>query len=144
MFETHTSKDGITVLICQMDDRHLSNTVKAYCREIEKCRKVVTQPSAENQMIAIFNSNYSQANIKEQVVNQLKIYHERLQPYLGEALLRGLNLSNELKIAYGRTGQIKNAFGITLELVEGDNDHDYKDDYSHPGHPSHYGGAARF
>ncbi|MEA5603208.1 hypothetical protein [Nostoc sp. UHCC 0252] len=142
MFETHISKDGVTVLVCQMDSKHLSNTIKAYCREIEKCRKVVNQPSVENQMIAIFNSNFSQSNLKEQAVKQLKIYHERLQPYLGEALLRGLNLSNELKIAYGRTGQIKNAFcGITLELIQGDDDDDdgYEDDYSHPGHPSHYG-----
>lgn len=139
MFESHITKDGQSMLICQMDDKHLSNTIKAYCREIEKCRKVVTQPSVENQMIAIFSSNYSQANIKEQAANHLKIYHQKLQAYLGEALLRGLSLSNELKIAYGRTGQIKNAFGITLELVEGDDDHDYEDDCSHPGHPSHYG-----
>ncbi len=139
MFESHTTKDGQSMLICQMEDRHLSNTIKSFCREIEKCRKVITQPSVEDQMIAIFNSGYSQANLKEQAGKQLKIYHERLQRYLGEALLRGLNLSNELKIAYGRTGQVTNTFNITLELIEGDDDDDYGDDYSHPGHPSHYG-----
>jgi hypothetical protein len=140
MFETHTTKDGQSMLICQMEDRHLSNTIKSFCREIEKCRKVITQPSVENELIAIFNSGYSQANLKEQAVNQLKKYHQRLQPYLGEALLRGLDLSKELKIAYGRIGQIKNSFGITLELIEGDDDREYDmDDTSHPGHPCHYG-----
>ncbi|NDJ26249.1 hypothetical protein GS682_32740 [Nostoc sp. B(2019)] len=139
MFEIHTTKDSQSMLICQMEDRHLSNTIKSFCREIEKCRKVITQPSVENQMIAIFNSGYSQANLKEQAAQQLKNYHQRLQPYLGEALLRGLNLSKELKIAYGRIGQVTTTFNITLELIEGDDDHDYEDDYSHPGHPSHYG-----
>lgn len=140
MFETHTNSNG-TILICQMDDRHLSNTIKAYCRHIERCRKIITQPTAENQMIALFNPTYSQSNVKADAQLALKQYHTKLQPYLGEALLRGLNLSRELKIAYGRTGQVTAVFNLTLELAAGDDDDDcdYDNDYSHPGHPSHYG-----
>ncbi|WGV29197.1 hypothetical protein [Halotia branconii] len=143
MFETHTTKDGQSMLICQMEDRHLSNTIKSFCREIEKCRKILTQPTAENQLIAVFNPTYSQANLKSQAEKQLKNYHQKLQPYLAEAFLRRLNLVNEVRIAYGRTERVFNSFNIILELPV-DNDDDYEDeidgesDDSHPGHSFHY------
>ncbi|MBW4617719.1 MAG: hypothetical protein KME21_31920 [Desmonostoc vinosum HA7617-LM4] len=50
------------------------------------------------------------------------------------------SLVSHVQVAYGRTGQVTNTLNLTLELIPGDDDEDdYNDDTSHPGHPCHYG-----
>jgi hypothetical protein len=52
MYEEHRTHDGIRMLIGQMEDSHLLNTIKGYCDKIEQCTRIIKgQPTADSALI---------------------------------------------------------------------------------------------
>lgn len=117
MYETHTTKDGETMLICAMDDSHLFNTIRMYTNRMEAARAIL-QGSLHDQdpLIGIFQPQFSSASLKDQAQKSVKFCHGKLQPYVFEAALRGLNIQDLLQLAYGRS----HAVGLqSLALPQG-------------------------
>lgn len=104
MYDLHTTADGTTLLICQMEDSHLVNTISLHCRKIKNARLVIEQGSVELPTIAkVLTGN--KFDYERQIVNAeatIKSSHSKLQPYVVEASLRGLNISELLQDTYGR------------------------------------------
>lgn len=105
MNEFHTTRDGEKMLIAQMTDQHLSNTISLLCRDIAQAAAVLNQGyqvDPVTQALSGINTESVRAAAEETV----RQTHAVLSPYVFEAALRGLRIQHGLQSAYGRSGQI--------------------------------------
>lgn len=88
MLETHTTKDGETMLIAQMSDDHLKRTIACFLREAYKARQAVAlhkqmeQDPYTQRLYGLSMIDEEAAAVK--VRNTIKV----LYPYLAEAFFR--------------------------------------------------------
>lgn len=105
MLEQHTSSEGITTLICQMSNEHLTNAIRYYCRKIKQVRQASEVTNTGNDYS---NALYGFHQIDQETaaeINRMAI--QKLYPYLAEALLRGLTeVRQDLIIALERDGPL--------------------------------------
>ena len=104
MLKYHTSRDGRRILIAQMNDGHLRNTIKLYLRRAIEVRQAVTEAKDDDiseldrrlYMLPSYDAQSGSNVISEAI--------ERLYPYLAEAFLRGTfdDLRADLAIVAGR------------------------------------------
>lgn len=117
MFETHETRDGQEMMICQMSDEHLLNTIRVYCTKIEQCVKVINgiQNIEGGKLIAVLNPKYSQENMIEQATYTIKKLDKNIQPYIMEAALRGINVTELIQKAYQRKAKIATPESILID-----------------------------
>lgn len=88
MLEKHRTRDGTTMLIAQMDDEHLCNTIYCLLRKVQEA-----QMAAQNIDTATkFQRRlYNLPEVsEEEVADMTRAVIQGLYPYLAEAYLRGL------------------------------------------------------
>lgn len=104
MFDLHQTADGRSLLICQMDDSHLMNTISMYCRNIKNARLVIEQGNVKLPTVAkvLTGNKFDRERQVANAESTIRSSHNKLQPYVMEASLRGLNISELLQDAYGR------------------------------------------
>jgi len=94
------------MMVCQMDDFHLMNTVKMILREIEKA-KAVTGMSVKLNSFERILFDLDEENLAETAAEAIKELTEKLYPYLAECALRGLSIEKELQATFERTGKVR-------------------------------------
>jgi hypothetical protein len=115
MYELHTTQNGDTLLICCMEDTHLINTIRSLCLKMQAAVEMLTSTTLDDPLISIFQPQYSKAAMQEKARDSLEFLHQRLQPYVMEATLRGLEVASMLQSAYGRTTRIAMQSKLALE-----------------------------
>ena len=93
----HTTKDGIVMLIADMDDEHLSNTIGLFCRKIKAARLHIQKPKKTDFLSSLF---VDEDDIDHEAI--IKKSTERLLWYIFEASIRGMIFSGMLQQAFGR------------------------------------------
>ena len=89
MYKYHTTINGESMLICEMSNNHLINTINLYLRKLEAVLKIANQ--SEN------ISEYQKVLYNRQVVDQgmaadaTKEVADKLEPYVMEAVLRNID-----------------------------------------------------
>lgn len=107
MYETHAARDGTTTLIAQMPDDHLTNTIRSFASRLHQSRLIIeNQHCPGNTLIRVLQPEFSSEALKEKASESIRYYHQKLQPYVVEAALRGLDVSEPLQKAYDRSTQI--------------------------------------
>lgn len=106
MYDIHTTTGGDTLLICCMTNDHLLNTIRSLASKIQAAVEVLTSPKLDDPLIAVFQPNFSKAAMQEKAKETLEFMHERLQPYVMEAALRGLEITPLLQSTYGRSASV--------------------------------------
>ena len=132
MFESHTTKEGDSMLICSMEDSHLINTIKLILRHIKTASSVLCGQQSENHLIAVFSPSYSAAAQKERAEESIRFYHRKIQPYIMEAALRGLDISALMQDAYKRSQMIPVQQQYLLESPDDDDDDEWYFAETHP------------
>ncbi|BAQ65570.1 hypothetical protein [Geminocystis sp. NIES-3709] len=129
MFELHKMKDGNSILICQMDDNHLINFIKLLCRKINQSTQILENSNFKGSVIFQALNPTLSKGIKEKAEAQIRYATSTISPYVLEATLRGLNITELLQSAFQRTEQMPsiNTF-LPLLLSPNINDDDYEDD----------------
>lgn len=104
MFEVHKCQNGESMLIFQMEDPHLINTIRLKLRNMVQCRKVLTTdfPTIDPMLQYALPKQLSNAAVREEAAAEYKRIHKTLGPYIVVAVLRGLEASikQELNAAY--------------------------------------------
>lgn len=134
MYTFHVNKDGSTQMICTMDDGHLINTVKYYCKKIRMCTEAMQiEDSLDFKVMAAFNPNYSVTRQKGEAVNRLVMFSNKLGNYLMEIVLRGLSeeVKTDIQMAYGRASGLHYSLKQLPSLNDHDDDDSF-DDYNEP------------
>jgi hypothetical protein len=106
MYDIHTTGNGDTLLICCMTDDHLLNTIRSLSTKIQTAVEVLTSPQLDDPLIAVFQPKFSKAAMQDKAKENLEFLHERLQPYVMEAALRGLEITLLLQSTYGRSAGV--------------------------------------
>jgi len=124
MFQKHKTKDGKEMLIMQMNDGHLYNTIKMICREVKECAAVLEadfQP--DNAVFAALIPEANSEDIKRKARNDIQIYYSRLTHYVFEASRRNIDISRPLQEAFGKE-KLQGRLTSTANpyLLEGDDE----------------------
>ena len=104
----HTTRDGDSMLIAEMDTPHLINTVKFHLKRINQVKAAVGTVDTGSR----FNDRlYGRRSTMEpeQAADLVSKIMEKLEPYLAEAFVRGLVdlLRSDVVAAYGRDNAIE-------------------------------------
>ena len=132
-YEVHVTKDGKRMLIGQMESSHLLNTIKLLGKNIEEAQSVIAGSQAFDSTTQIL-SGFDQRELRDVAAKTLKAYHEKMQPYVFEAALRGINIASILQRAYGRvdaipTFEFQPQLAAAFEEDDNDVDYDYPADF---------------
>lgn len=106
MLEHHQARDGRVLLIAQMDDSHLQNTIKLYLRRLNEARSLAQVQFNDD---PFERALYGVKEIKpEQAGEVAAIIIRKMYPYLAELTLRGgdAEISALLAEAVGRYGPL--------------------------------------
>ena len=112
MYEIHKTAEGHEILIAEMEDSHLLNTINLFCRRIGEAVRVINleEDVKPDKVIAHLQPRYSAANLLAKARKELTDLDEKIAPYIVEAALRGLSVSALLQKAYQRDAQIGQSF----------------------------------
>jgi hypothetical protein len=117
MFQIHRTANGEEMMIAQMSDDHLIETIKLFCSRIETCAAVLNGIKIEGgALIRALRPEFSQEAMKEKATLLVRDLNEEIQPYVMEACLRNLNISEFLQQAYERKEKLATAKDIGLSL----------------------------
>ena len=117
MFEIHRTRDGEEMMIAQMSDDHLIKVIKLLCSRIATCVKILNGVNIKGgALIAALRPEFSQEAMKKQATLLIRDLDEKIKPYVIEAYLRNLNISEFLQEAYQRKAKIPTAQDIGLSL----------------------------
>lgn len=106
MYNTHTTSDGVEMLIASMDNNHLLNTIKIHAKRIHSARHSLQGGAVEDPLIQIFQPEYCRAAMERRAKSAIISAHTDLYDYVMEASLRGLDVTQILQTAYGRSEAI--------------------------------------
>lgn len=127
MYTSHTTRDGDTMMICQMTPSHLINTIRMYCNHMVQAREVLANAGSMDVMTKIL-ANQDCEEIRRQAEQEIRRIDATLSSYVFEAALRGINVSTMLQAAYGRTNSVPRYTLAALAGVNDDKDSDDGDD----------------
>lgn len=114
MFEVHETQEGTRMLIAQMDDDHLLKTIKRYARKIAQCVTLLNGVQVQGSgIIQALRPEFSQESMKAKASDQIRFLDSKIRPYVMEAALRGLEVTEILQAAYQR----KEALPSIQELI---------------------------
>lgn len=104
----HTTKDGKTMLIAEMDNNHLSNTINLICSRISDIAQILDSgtplKSMTKSQAVMLNIDEVYKEIDEEHLEDiLHSATEHLQPYVFEASLRDMNVTPILQRTFKRS-----------------------------------------
>lgn len=119
MLRKHCTRDGRKMLIAEMSDEHLQNTVKLKMANIAKLQRgLVEAPQINPYHARLYGM--PKLDIDEAAEHSRQII-DSLYPYLSELYLRGLNdLAKPLRKLIGRSGQLTSGVGLLPSSNEED------------------------
>lgn len=87
MLKTHTTAQGTTMLIAEMDDDHLKNTIFLFTRKLRQLKAIAANGNGNNELE---NRLYDRPNMidAEEAIYLWQETIKLLYPYLAEALVR--------------------------------------------------------
>lgn len=129
MYNIHTTRDGEQMLIAQMEDKHLINTIRMILRKVQSATAALSNPVTINPMIGVFHPEMKTDEIRRKAENVIRQGVDSLQPYLMEAYMRpgmAIALQEDMQSAFGRVGRMPSIdlFG-NFALPESDEDEDF-------------------
>lgn len=90
MLGVHVTKDGVKLLIAQMSDRHLVNTIKMHLRGVQQAAVFLDNEPDSNPQARYKRALYGQRTVTaEELAAAVQIALANALPYIGELFLRG-------------------------------------------------------
>lgn len=113
------------MLIAQMDDTHLINTIKFYASKIEQSLAMIDKYSTlkESEKI-LYGFEYNNKDLIKEATQLIQSSTDGLTAYVFEASIRNLNVSQYLQKAFSRTTKIE-TFNSQPILPEHDDEDDF-------------------
>lgn len=116
MFEEHKTSMGEVMLICEMSNEHLYNTIAMFSKKLYGIRRTM-ELKHPNKMLGLINPNFSTESVQENAKLYVMETYKKLQPYVLEAVVRDLTnytpptargeatISSLLRLAFDREAQ---------------------------------------
>lgn len=104
MLKIHTTKEGVSTFISQMEDDHLKNTINVFIRKITQLKTALEAKVSVSPFKAALYEVDVQC-VSETAKKQISVQANKLYPYISEAMLRGFDFSKELRVVFERDGK---------------------------------------
>lgn len=104
MLKVHTTREGASTFISQMEDDHLKNTITMYLSKISQLKGALEAKVNVSPFKAALYEVDVQV-VSETAKKHISAHANKLYPYLAEAMLRGFDFSKELRVVFERDGQ---------------------------------------
>lgn len=109
MYENHTTKNGETILIASMGDRHLWNTISMICDQITLQKVILTGQymSDSDPFVQVMMPQTSAESQRQSARERIRFLVKKLEPYVMESTLRDFDGVPELlQETFGRDKKI--------------------------------------
>lgn len=103
----HKTKDGKMILISQMEDSHLKNTIDLFIKQIKECQSIMDDEVKHKSNLDYITSGLDMRNSKDRAESTLKKILHTIPYYVYEATIRGINYTEQLQDMYSRTGSLE-------------------------------------
>ena len=123
----HKTKNWQTMLIAQMDNDHLVNTINLIIKQIKDWQEILESWFSKSNLDAIL-SWYTSPKLKEKAEDVIKRNLKNLPYYIFEATIRWISYTNELQWLFARESWLGKD-NLYLWNNYDDNDDDYDYDY---------------
>lgn len=122
---THRTREGVELLIAEMDDEHLLNTINFWLSKLRRARAAVDAPQRTGFNKLLYRT-YEQEDTEwaESAIEEFYIMAPR---YFMEALLRDLDLNPEVRILQEVMGRSQRLMDRVLIPYQEEPDGDYED-----------------
>lgn len=121
MKKFHTTANGDKMLIAQMDDDHLKNTIGVYCTRIKSQIQMIDRLATlkESEKI-LYGFQQSDVNMTNKAAEEINSAASGMSAYIVEACIRDINVSKIVQDAYGRTSSIPrfDTKIISMQIIE--------------------------
>jgi hypothetical protein len=108
----HTTRAGDRLPIAMMTDEHLLNTINVHLQRVTSAKHILrTEHSEVTSLFMGREAHQISKSMRQQAQAELMRFHERISPYVTEAVVRNLQLNNlmlQLQQALERTKAIPN------------------------------------
>lgn len=102
MTNIHITKDGDTMFISRMTDEHLLNTIGFYLNKIKSCNNLLANNGIVSSVDMVL-ADMDADRIREKAKDVMRSSYDRLGRYVTEAVIRDLDISNDMQQAFGRS-----------------------------------------
>lgn len=122
----HTTRDGQSMFISEMEDSHLSHTIRLILRKINEAKAILYNTRTDENKLK--SAIYKIPKVKEEdVMSFIQKYTVMLSPYIMESTLRGISFTEELQSTFERTGKdtVTSQQFLLPDSVEDFEDYDY-------------------
>lgn len=100
-----------------MEDEHLMNTIRVFLKKVKEAHNLLVQWFNANDITNIYsgiNKMFNPADIKEQIAYLIECIH----PYVFEASIRWLPITNDLQLALWRSAFVQSQHSLPEEVEE--------------------------
>lgn len=104
MFRYHTTKDGQTMLICEMDDQHLVNTILLLEKKFQEIKTFSEDNVTNDYERYLYNRKVITS---KELAEKTKDIAELIAPYVLEAVLRGIQITLTVQRMFGRKERVQ-------------------------------------
>lgn len=129
MYNTHRTKEGDVMLVAEMEDSHLLNTIRLMLRNLAEARRIAESGNVRSDYFATVLSGRDPKAAQRQAKEMMMGIHATVQPYIAEAALRGIEITALLRVTYGRDKALERTAMPTALLGELDADYEIDDEY---------------
>jgi len=113
MKRVHRTKDGQDMLVSEMEDSHLVNTIKMIIKNMQAAKNIIDQELKATDSYALLNGMPDSKEARGKAKAFLKQSPQKLEMYIFELFLRGLDESKvraDLQEVMGRKDKIETNF----------------------------------
>jgi hypothetical protein len=113
----HKTRTGGTMLIAQMDDKHLLNTIKMNVRHLAFAKAVLSEGEKTSEF---FKALYPEQMTERTARTVVADWDIALGPYVIEANIRGLDIDKEIqniRDLFSRSEALEGAPGVPIALI---------------------------
>ena len=115
----HVDKQGVQYKIAEMTDDHLKNTINAMLNNAKVLGEFLKQDIDKVSIMDIVHG-VNRKQLRANAEKKIKAIYGKLSPYIMEAVFRGMDFGQELRIAFDRqeTGPVKPLLPMTLSIED--------------------------
>lgn len=114
----HTTIEGRKILISELSDDHLKNTIEMFFRHLKAASNIINAKAEDTRRIDLVGSGLTVKNFKKQAEQKISEVLEQLPFYIYESSIRGIHYTEKLQEVHDRKAKSEYFSGADFGLLD--------------------------